>query len=308
MIRPALRLAEDHEALYFIADSHALTTVSDGATLKRLTYEAAATLLALGLDPERARLYRQSHVPEVFELAWVLTCSTPKGLLNRAHAYKAAVQANRASGRATDEGVTAGLFNYPVLMAADVLLVGADVIPVGSDQIQHIEIAREVASRFNSAYGPVLKLPGALVQADVSTVPGRDGRKMSKSSGNEIPIFASPRELRSLIMKIVTDSRRPEEPKDAASCNVFALYRHFATPEAVHTMSERYRSGGVGYSEAKSQLFEALEETFSQARRRYEGLMANPPALDAILADGARRARALARPTMDAVRKALGTA
>lgn len=309
MIRPSLALAGRSDALYFIADYHALTTLRAPAALSRLTREVAATWLALGLDPRVSVLYRQSDLPEVCEMAWLLACSTGKGLLNRAHAYKAAVAANRARGVDDDAGVNAGLFNYPVLMAADILIHQADAVPVGGDQAQHLEITRDAAEAFNAAYGPVLKAPEAVVDEGARTIPGVDGRKMSKSHGNDIPILAERSELRRRIMGIVTDSRRPEEPKDPETDTIYALYRHLAPPPEAEAMAERYRTGGqdgIGYAEAKHLLFDVVERTFAPARARYQELLDAPHEIDAVLAEGADRAHVSARPTVDAVRAAVG--
>jgi tryptophanyl-tRNA synthetase len=252
MIRPALALAGRHDVFCFIADAHALTTQRDGRAMRRHTHELAATWLALGVDPLRMTLYRQSDLPEVFELTWVLACHTGKGLLNREHAYKAAASANQAAGRPADHGVNAGVFAYPLLMAADILVLGAEVVPVGRDQKQHVEITREVAAAFNAIHGPVLVTPEVLVDRRVATIPGLDGRKMSKSYGNTLPIFAEVDELRSLVARIVTDSRPPEAPKDPDTCRLFALYRHLAQPAAVATMRARdavgLRAGAAGAS------------------------------------------------------------
>jgi len=306
MIRPALALRERYDAYYFIADEHALTTVADRDELQRLTDEVVATWLALGLDPERDVFYRQSDVPEVFELAWILSCVTPKGLLNRAHAYKAAVDANKATGRTPDDGVSAGLFNYPMLMAADILLFDAAVVPVGADQAQHLEMTRDIAEAFNRTFGDTLTIPEALIDADVAIVPGLDGRKMSKSYGNIIPIFASPDDARKAVMRIVTDSRPPEEPKDPTTCNVFSIYKHVAPPDDVEAMAKRYRAGDVGYGEAKQRLADVLEDQLSAPRRRYEELLADRAAIDAVLAAGAERAHPHARQTLDRAKRAVG--
>jgi tryptophanyl-tRNA synthetase len=306
-IVPALELAQHHDALYFIADYHALTTVQDGARMRALTYELAATWLACGLDPEQVVFCRQSDVPEVFELSWVLGCFAGKGLLNRAHAYKAQVQENEQAGRDLDDGVSMGLFTYPVLMAADILLYDTDVVPVGQDQRQHVEIARDIAASLNHAYGaPVLRLPEPRIDEQVMTVTGLDGRKMSKSYDNVIPLFAPPKRLRKLVMSIVTDSTPVEDPKDPDTCNVFALYRLFASAEDSAALAERYRAGGMGYGEAKGALFDAMESRLAPLRSRYEEIIADTGELDRILADGAERARALAAPTMQRVRDAIG--
>jgi tryptophanyl-tRNA synthetase len=308
MIRPALALAASHETCYFIADAHALTTLRDGAALRRHTREIAATWLALGLDPRRMTLYRQSDLPEVFELTWVLACYTGKGLLNRAHAYKAAVAANRAAGRADDHGVNGGIFGYPVLMAADILLLAADVVPVGLDQKQHVEIAREIGASFNAVHGRVLALPEPLIDRRVATIPGLDGRKMSKSYGNVVPIFAEPDELRTLVGRMVTDSRPAEAPKDPERCNLFALYRHLAQPAAVAAMRARYLEGGLAYREVKEELVGLLDAAFGPARVAYRALMADPAELERLLAAGAERARERAAPVIDRVRVTVGLA
>lgn len=307
MIRPALQLAECYDALYFLADYHSLTTVQDGGQLRELTYQAAAVWMALGLDPGRVVFYRQSDVPEVFELAWILACVAPKGLLNRAHAYKDAVASNEAAGRPSDDGVSMGLYNYPVLMAADILAFGAHVVPVGADQKQHIEIARDLAASFNRLYGEILVLPEAHIEDDVAVVPGTDGRKMSKSYGNVIPIFEDARALRKVVMRIVTDSRRPEESKDPDADTLFSLYRQFAPASEAGALAARYKQGGVGYGEVKQLLFDALRATFGPLQQRYEELLSDRALIDAALASGARRARALASPLMRRVRQAVGT-
>lgn len=308
-IRPALGLARDpnRQALYFIADYHALTTLRDPDELAELTRDVAATWIACGLDPERVLVYRQSDIPEVFELAWILACFTPKGWTNKAHAYKAAVQDNDAKGEPDlDAGIEMGVYTYPILMAADILLFDTGVVPVGSDQKQHVEIARDIAQRINHAYGAELLAPPAPeIRDDVATVPGLDGRKMSKSYDNTIPIFAPPKRLKKLCNKIVTDSSPPEAPKDPETSNVFQLYRHFASADEARAMAERYR-GGIGWGEAKAALFEVLDRALAGPRARYDELMADPAQLDAILAEGARRARERARPVLDRVRAGIG--
>jgi tryptophanyl-tRNA synthetase len=305
-IRPALELVNEYDAYYFIADEHALTTVHDAEEMRRLSYEVAAVWLALGLDPERVVLYRQSDVPEVFELTWILSCVTPKGLLNRAHAYKAALDENDRAGRTPDDGVSMGLYNYPVLMAADILIVDAHVVPVGGDQKQHVEMARDIAESFNRTFGDVLVLPEPVINEDVATITGLDGRKMSKSYGNVIPILAPPEEQRKLVMRIVTDSRRPEEPKDPDNDNLFQIYEHFASPEQVEAMRKRYLDGGVGYAEVKNELADLVRDTFAAPYERYQALMSDPKAIDDILASGNARARAVAKATLARVRRAVG--
>ncbi len=306
MIQPALALAEQYEALYFIADYHALTSMRSGKDIRDLTYEVAATWLALGLDPARSILYRQSDVPEVTELAWILDCVTSKGLMNRAHAYKAAVAENRQHDRDPDTGVNLGLYTYPVLMAADILFPGAHVVPVGLDQRQHIEIAQDIAEAFNASYGSVLTLPEALIDERVMTIPGIDGRKMSKSYGNASPILKPTEVLRKAVMRIKTDSRRPEEPKDPETDVIFQLFRHIAPPAAVDSMAERYRSGRVSYAETKQELFQTLNVRFAVPRERYQQTVADRQAIDGILKDGAERVRAIGTPILSRVRTAIG--
>ena len=306
MIKPALELAKEYQALYFIADYHALTTVKDPENLKLLTYDVAATWIALGLDPEKVVLYRQSDIPEVMELTWILSCFTSKGLLNRAHAYKAVVEENLSKGLSSDEGVNSGLFFYPALMAADILLFDTNFVPVGLDQKQHIEISRDIAQAVNNNYGDVLVLPEAVIKQEVMTIPGLDGRKMSKSYDNVIPMFAESNKLRKSVMRIVTDSRRPEEPKDPETDNVFAIYKHFAEPEDVERMRQGYIQGGMAYSQIKSELYELLEDKFSAPRQRYEELMQDWGYLDQVLRMGAEKARKTSVPKIAQLRKAIG--
>jgi tryptophanyl-tRNA synthetase len=306
MNRPALELAKEYQAFYFIADYHALTTVRDPETMKRLTYEAAATWLALGLNPEEVVFYRQSDIPEVMELTWILACFTSKGLLNRAHAYKAAVDENVENGLNPDQGINSGLFFYPALMAADILLFDTNFVPVGLDQKQHIEISRDIVQAINSTYGDVLTMPEAVIREEVMTVPGLDGRKMSKSYDNVIPIFAPSKQLRKRVMRIVTDSRRPEDPKDPATDNVFAIYKHFAHPEDIARVEKGYLEGGLAYSQIKNDLYELLEAEFAEARERYGQFMEDWDYLDQVLLQGAEKARKMSVPKIAKVRAALG--
>ena len=299
MIRPALQLRSAYRCLYFIADYHALTTLHDGAALRGFTDELAAAWLALGLDPEQDLLYRQSDVPEVMELAWILCCFTGKGLLDRAHAYKDAV--------AHQKEVSAGLYVYPVLMAADILAFGADVVPVGRDQKQHLEMCRDIALRFNHVYGAdLLQIPGPLIQEEVETIPGLDGRKMSKSYGNTIPLFAPAAALRKLVMRIATDSTPVEAPKDPAAAAVFQLYRHLVGAAAAEPLAARLRAGGIGWAVAKQALFDELEAELAAPRARYEELLRDRDRLHRILRRGGERARDLAAPRMAAIRRAVG--
>ena len=306
MLKPSLELAEKFQALYFIPDYHALTTVRDRKELTNLTYQATATWIALGLNPDAVVFYRQSDIPEVFELAWVLSCFTAKGLLNRSHAYKTIVDDNVAEGREEDKNINVGLFTYPVLMAADILLFGTHFVPVGLDQQQHLEITRDVATVFNKTYGDILTIPEAVIRKEVMTIPGIDGKKMSKSYNNVIPIFAPSNEVLKRVKRIVTDSMRPEEPKDPDACNIFAIYQHFADVDAVAAKRELYLDGGLAYGAMKQELFELLEATFSDKRDRYNDLMDNTDELDKILREGAEKARAIAIPILAKVRKAVG--
>jgi tryptophanyl-tRNA synthetase len=306
MIKPALELDQSYQALYFIADYHALTTERDPEKLNRQIYEVAATWLALGLDPEKVVFFRQSDVPEVFELTWILACLTSKGLLNRAHAYKVAVDENIRQGRSKDDNINAGLYNYPVLMAADILLFETHVVPVGQDQKQHVEIVRDVASSFNSHYGKVFTIPEALIRKDVMSVPGVDGRKMSKTYRNTIPIFADDQVIRRQVMGIVTDSKTPEAPKNPEACNVFSLYRYFAPSESVEETRMVYLKGGVRYSDIKKELIELLLERFKEGHRTYEILLRDKPIIQRILKQGAVTARSIAKPILTKVRRKIG--
>ncbi len=312
-IRPAVALAESYDAFYFIADYHALTSVRDPALLDEYSRSVAASWLACGLDPATVTLYRQSDVPETFELQWVLSCLTGKGLLNRAHAYKAARDRNRDAGlEDLDAGIDMGLFNYPVLMAADILVMSADVVPVGRDQVQHVEYARDIAQYFNSAYGDrfSLTIPEHVTSddRDENTMPGLDGRKMSKSYDNTIPLFADATTLRKLVRRITTDSTPVDEPKDPDSSAVFAVYRQFAPADERERVRARLSAGGMGWGQMKDILFETLDAQLAGPRERYETLMADRGELETILAGGAERARERATTLVAAVRSAIGIA
>lgn len=307
-VRPGLQLADEPgtRAYYFIADHHALTTVRDGEEMRRLTHEVAATWLAFGLDPSKTLLYRQSDVPEIFELSWVLACFSPKGFMNKAHAYKAARDANEERGHDPDEGVNMGLYTYPVLMAADILIVDADVVPVGQDQVQHVEIARDIAQRINHTYDrEVLRLPKAVVRSEAGVVPGLDGRKMSKSYGNTLPCFVPGKQLRKAVMRIETDSTPPESPKDPDTSLVFQIHRSFLGEARRTELAERYRRG-IAWGEAKQALAEDLEALLAEPRARFERWMADPAGVEDLLRDGAARVRPIARATLDRVREAIG--
>lgn len=297
-IRPALRLAESYRTFYFIADYHALTTLRDPQALQQYVYDVAATWMACGLDPERTLLYRQSAVPEVFELTWVFACLLSTGQLERGHAYKDAF--------AKGETPNAGIFNYPVLMAADIVLYDADVVPVGHDQKQHLELTRDVALRLNHLFGEgTVKVPDPLIE-EAPLVPGTDGEKMSKSKDNTVPLFAPPKKLRKVVMGIKTSSETLEEPKDPEASTVFQLYKLVASQDQVAEMERKLREGGYGWGHAKQDLYEALEAELGPKREVYEKLRADVDGLDRTLERGAERARAIARNTLSRVRRALG--
>lgn len=308
-IRPAINAsrAPDAESFYFLADYHSLIKAQDPARTQRSTLEIAAAWLACGLDPDKVWFYRQSDIPEIPELTWLLTCVAGKGILNRAHAYKAAVDKNRAEGEDDDAGVTAGLFMYPVLMAADILIFNAHKVPVGRDQVQHIEMARDFGQRFNHVYGhDYFVLPEAAVDDDVATLPGLDARKMSKSYNNTIPMFAPRNELKKLIAGILTDSRAPGEPKDTEGSALFQLYQAFASREQIAAFAQAY-ADGIGWGDAKQQLFERIDAEVSPLREKYDALMAKPGEIETILRDGAARLRAEhATPALQRLRDAVG--
>ena len=307
-IRPAIVASrEDNvESFYFLADYHALIKVTDPARVQRSTLEIAATWLACGLDPASVWFYRQSDVPEIPELTWLLTCVAGKGLLNRAHAYKAAVDRNTEAAEDADAGINAGLFMYPVLMAADILLFNAHKVPVGRDQVQHIEMARDFGQRFNHLYGEHFTLPEAAVEAHVSTLPGLDGRKMSKSYDNTIPLFAPRDQLKKLVFSIVTDSSAPGEAKDPDASHLFQLYQAFASRDETEAMRVAF-ADGIGWGDAKQAVFDRIDTEVAPMRARYEDLMARPAEIEALLRDNARRLRiAHATPLLMQVREAVG--
>lgn len=306
-IKPAIAAsrADDVGSYYFLADYHALVKNRDPERLQRSTLEIAATWLALGLDTDRAVFYRQSDIPEIPELTWILTCFTAKGLMNRAHAYKAAVQENIDAGEDPDFAVAMGLFSYPILMSADILMFNATEVPVGKDQVQHLEMARDIAQRFNHHYGEVFNLPNAVVDEHVAVLPGQDGRKMSKSYDNTIPLWLPEKQLRKAIMKIVTNSLEPGEPKDASDSALFSVYSAFANPEQRVAMRQAY-SAGIAWGEAKQQTFALINAELAGPRERYEGLMAEPGKIETELRKGAERARAEAAPLLAQVRDAIG--
>lgn len=297
-IRQYIALQNNAQAFYFIADLHALTTIRDPRQLAELRLGAALDLLALGLDPAQATLFLQSDIPEISELTWLLMTVTSMGLLEKCHAYKD----KKAKGLPAD----AGLFTYPVLMAADILAYDSDVVPVGADQVQHIEVTRDIAQRFNHLYGETFVLPAPRVLDETAKVPGTDGEKMSKSYGNTIGVFEPEKRLRKMIMSIKTDSTPVEAPKNPETCYVFTLYKLFSTPEQQAALAARYRAGGMGYGEAKQALFELANARFAPARERREQLAADPRTVQDILAAGAVRARAKAGEVLSRAKAACG--
>ncbi|HWT23903.1 MAG TPA: tryptophan--tRNA ligase [Solirubrobacteraceae bacterium] len=307
-IRPLARLAAEpaRETYVFVADLHALNRRPDPDQLRDRTRKMAAALLACGLDHDRVHVYRQSRVPAIAQISGLLSNVTSKGTLNRAHAYKALVAANAAAGRDTDHGINMGLFTYPVLMAADILAMRGEYVPVGADQAQHVEIAVELARAFARAYGPgALREPQAVV-AQNGVLPGLDGRKMSKSHGNTIPLFAPPGRQAALIRRVVTDSRRPQDPKDPDRCTLVALLDAFAEPAVAEDVRARYRAGGIGYGDVKALLADRLETTLAPMRDRYQALLADPARLDAALRAGERHANRRAGETLLLVSEAMG--
>ena len=293
------------QSFYFLADYHALIKCDEPARIQRSTLEIAASWLAAGLDPELVTFYRQSDIPEIPELTWLLTCVTGKGLLNRAHAYKAMLDKNQAAGADPDSDVSAGLFMYPVLMGADILMFKAHQVPVGRDQIQHIEMARDMASSFNHLYGEHLVLPEALIDDNVALLPGLDGRKMSKSYDNTIALFGPREQLRKQIMGIVTDSRAPGEPKSTEGSALYQIYRAFADDGEAAAFAQAF-ADGIAWGDAKQQLFERIEREIGPMRERYEHLIAHPEEVERLLLRGAEKARALATPLMRELRQAVG--
>jgi tryptophanyl-tRNA synthetase len=297
-IRPALELVKNYRTIYFIADYHALTTERDPQALRRYIYDVAATWLACGLDPQKTLLFRQSSVIEVFELTWIFGCVTATGQLERGHAYKEAL--------AHSEAPNAGIFNYPLLMAADIILYDTDVVPVGVDQKQHLELARDIAIRINHVYGEkTLVVPEALITQAVQ-VPGTDGRKMSKSYGNTIPLFEDAKALKKAIMKVESDSSPLEAPKDPEAANIYQIYRAIANAQQSEQMAAKLRAGGYGWGHAKQELWELVESLLGPMRQRYQDLRGDEAALDAILEIGAEKARTIARQTIGRLRQAIG--
>ena len=308
-IRPAIAASKnpDVTSFFFLADLHALIKCQEPARIKQSTKEIAATWLALGLDPERAVFYRQSDIPEISELCWILQCMAAKGLMNRAHAYKAAVDVNAAEGQDPDFGVTMGLFSYPVLMAADILMFNATHVPVGKDQTQHLEMARDIAQRFNHHYGDIFTMPATVVEENSNILPGLDGRKMSKSYDNTIPLFLPEKQLQKHINRIKTNLLEPGQPKDPDSSAVFQIWQAFASPEQQEDMRNKF-SEGIAWGQAKKELSALINSELSEARERYNQLMSSPGDIEEVLQVGAGKARALAAPLIAQIKKTVGIA
>jgi tryptophanyl-tRNA synthetase len=306
-IKPALALASTYETYYFIADYHALNIIYDAEALRKNTLSIAATYLAFGLDPQRSVFYRQSEIPEVFELAWILACFTPKGLMNRAHSYKDSVAKNLEAGKDPDQTINMGLYSYPILMAADILIFSANVVPVGADQKQHVEIARDIAGAINHTYKTELfTLPEPRIDEHVKTIVGLDGRKMSKSYDNTIPLFLDEKPLLKRINQIVTNSQVPDEPKEPDLSSVFNLHKLLLSDDEESQLRSRYQVGGLGWGQAKKDYFEALNAQLQGPRKEYQRLMADPGTLQAILAQGRDKARAQSSAFLDKVRTTIG--
>ncbi len=304
-LKPLIEMSQTHRTFVFIADLHALNTIHNPDEISANTYAAAAVLVAAGLNLKNAVLFRQSDITPVYELATLLMNVTPKGLMNRAHSYKAMMDKNTANGLDIDAGVNMGLYTYPILMAADILLYKSDIVPVGADQKQHVEFARDIAGYFNNLYGNVFRLPEPVIGRDTGLIPGLDGRKMSKSYDNTISLFAPEGELKKKIMRIITDSKTPEEVKDPDTSTIFQLYTHFASAAEIDEFRQMFLAGGMGYGTAKNRLFDKINSVLSGPRAEYERLMANRGELDDILSDGAARARAVADDTIARVKRAM---
>ena len=304
-LKPLIEQSQTQKTFMFIADLHALNLIHDATQIKQHTYEITAMLVALGLNLDNAILFRQSDIDEIYQLNTLLTNVTPKGLMNRAHSYKAAMDKNIANGDDVDAGINMGLYTYPILMSADILLYNSDVVPVGADQKQHVEFARDIAGYFNHIYGETFKLPTPVIGRDTGLIPGLDGRKMSKSYDNTIPLMAPEKELKKKIMRIITDSKTPEEAKDPDESTIYQLYKHFASESEIAEFAEMFRAGGMGYGTAKTILFEKVNAVLAAPRTEYERLMANPDEIEQILKRGAERAKPVAMETMARVKKAM---
>lgn len=307
VIKPALKFVSNHQTFFFIADYHALNAVKDPVKIKHDVYDVAATWLACGLDPDKTTFYRQSRIPEITELTIILSNVTPKGLMNRSHAYKAILQDNAENHRDMDKGVNMGLYNYPLLMAADILMFQTERVPVGKDQIQHVEITRDIAESFNRNYGvDHINFPEAVVDDQVETIIGTDGRKMSKSYNNIIPIFGEEKKIRKEIMKIVTNSQGMEEVKDPELCPIYHLFKHFSDKEEQASLSKKYLAGGMGWGEAKQILYEKMVETLRPMKEKYDEIKDDHSKLDDILAQGEKKAREVAIDNLHQIKKIIG--
>ena len=302
-IKPALELAKEYdESFYFLADYHAIIKNSKSTEVTDSVKNVALAWLASGLNPNKSFFYRQSDVPEILELSWVLNCVTAKGLMNRSHAYKAATTLNKDD---EDKGITMGLFSYPILMAADILMFNATHVPVGADQIQHIEMTRDIAGRFNHLYKKTFILPEAIIQSTNETVPGIDGQKMSKSYGNIIPLLSTEKQLKKSIAKIVTNSLEPGDPKDPSNCTVFALYKYFASKPMVDELCDDYKKG-ISWGDAKNKLFEVVNNEITPIRESYEKLQEDKDFLNDLLSDGSNKVRPIAKELLDSIRSSVG--
>lgn len=302
-IKPALELAKDYdESFYFLADYHAIIKNSKSDEVSNSVKHVALAWLSSGLDSNKSFFYRQSDVPEILELSWILNCVTAKGLMNRSHAYKAATSINTDD---EDKGITMGLFSYPVLMAADILMFNATHVPVGADQIQHIEMTRDIAGRFNHLYKKTFVLPEAIIQSSKETVPGLDGQKMSKSYGNIIPLLSTEKQLKKSISKIVTNSLEPGDPKDSSNCTVFALYKYFATKQMIDELKDDYKNG-ISWGDAKNKLFEVVNNTVRPIRQSYETLLEDRDLINDLLSDGSNKVRPIAKELLDSIRSSVG--
>ncbi|MDB2451872.1 tryptophan--tRNA ligase [Gammaproteobacteria bacterium] len=302
-IKPALELAKNYdESFYFLADYHAIIKNSKNIEVSESVKNVALAWLASGLDSNKSFFYRQSDIPEILELSWILNCVTAKGLMNRSHAYKSATSLNTDD---EDKGITMGLFSYPVLMAADILMFNATHVPVGADQIQHIEMTRDIAARFNHLYKKTFILPEAIIQSSKETVPGIDGQKMSKSYGNIIPLLSSEKQLKKSIAKIITNSLEPGDPKDYSNCTVFALYKYFASKKMIEELKDDYING-IGWGDAKNKLFEIVNKDIEPVRNRYEELLNDKDLINDLLSDGAKKVRPIAKEMIDSIRSSIG--
>ena len=302
-IKPALELAKEYdESFYFLADYHAIIKNSKSTEITDSVKNVALAWLASGLNPSKSFFYRQSDVPEILELSWVLNCVTAKGLMNRSHAYKAATNLNKDD---EDKGITMGLFSYPILMAADILMFNATHVPVGADQIQHIEMTRDIAGRFNHLYKKTFILPEAIIQSTNETVPGIDGQKMSKSYGNIIPLLSTEKQLKKSIAKIVTNSLEPGDPKDPSNCTVFALYKYFASKPMVDELCDDYKKG-ISWGDAKNKLFEVVNNEITPIRESYEKLQEDKDFINDLLSDGSNKVRPIAKELLDSIRSSVG--